>query len=75
MKGRHFSATNRHTVHGLFMNKLCVRPGALLWPCYHGLYGEGLRNVALLGNEGLQGGRRDLQIRLFDYFSLWSHHL
>lgn len=53
----HFSATDCHTVYGLFMNKLCVSLGHCCGPVTMASMVRGRRNVALLGNRDAEGGR------------------
>lgn len=53
----HFSATDCHTVYGLFMNKLCVSLGHRRGPVTMASAVRGRRNAALLGDQAEAWGR------------------
>lgn len=54
--GGHFSATDCHTVYGLFMNKLCVSLGHRRGPVTMASAVRGRRNAASLGDQAEGGG-------------------
>lgn len=70
--GGHFSVTACHTVHRLFMNKLCVSLGHCCGPVTMASMVRGRRNVALLANRDARGGV-GRGVFALDYFNHRSH--